>query len=162
MNWLDIVILLIVVIATFIGMKEGVIKAVLSIAGVVVGVVLAGRYYMALAERLSFISQPVLAKVVAFAIIFIGVMVIAAVAASVIKWAVSAVMMAWLDHLLGAVIGFVMGAIFCGAVLTMWAKFAGASGFISSSALARVLLESFPVVLSLLPAEFDSVRTIFK
>jgi membrane protein required for colicin V production len=161
MNWLDIVIVLIVAVGTFIGMKEGIIKAVLITAGLIVGTVLAGRYYLLLSEQLTFISQPSLAKIAAFAIIFVGMLIIAAVVATVVKWVVSAVMLGWLNHLLGAGIGFVMGTIFCAALLTIWVKFLGGSSPIYNSSLARVLLESFPVALSLLPSEFDSVRSFF-
>ena len=162
MNWLDIIILIVIIISTLIGLKVGLIKAVLSIVGVVVGVVLAGRYYTNLSGLLTFISQPSLAKIAAFAIILIGVMVIAAVLAAIIKWAVSAVMLGWINRLGGAVFGFVLGAIFCGAVLAMWAKFAGEAGPVNDSALAKLLLDSFPVVLTLLPGEFDSVRSFFQ
>jgi len=162
MSWLDIVVLVIIVFATLIGLKVGLIKALLSIVGVVVGVILAGRYYAVLAEHLTFISQPSLAKIAAFAIILIVVMIIAAVLASLIKWAVSAVMLGWVNRLGGAVFGLVLGAIFCGALLSMWVKFVGISGPIQDSALAALLLDSFPMVLALLPAEFDSVRSFFQ
>ena len=162
MNWLDIIILIILVIPTLIGLRVGIIKALLSVAGVVVGVILAGRYYGVFAEHLTFISQPSLAKIAAFAIILIGVMAIAAVLASMIKWAISIVMMGWINRIGGAVFGFVLGAIFCGALLTMWVKFVGITGPVYESALAVFLLDSFPMVLALLPAEFDSVRSFFQ
>ena len=162
MNWLDIVILALIVIPTLIGLKVGIIKAVLSVVGVIVGVILAGRYYVAFAEHLTFISQPSLAKIAAFAIILIGLMVIAAVVASLIKWAVSAVMLGWVNRLGGAVFGFVLGAIFCGALLSIWVKFVGISDPVDESALAALLLDTFPMVLALLPAEFDSVRSFFQ
>jgi len=162
MNWLDIVILIIIVIPTLIGLKIGIIKAVLSVAGVVVGVILAGRYYAVLAEHLTFISQPSLAKIAAFAIILIGVMIIAAVIASLIKWVISAVMLGWVNRLGGAVFGFVLGMIFCGALLTIWVKFVGISEPLYESALAALLLDGFPMVLALLPGEFDSIRSFFQ
>jgi len=162
MHWLDIVILALIVIPTLVGLKVGIIKALLSVVGVVVGVILAGRYYILLAEHLAFISQPGLAKIAAFAIIMIGVMIIAAVLASLVKWAVSAVMLGWVNRLGGAVFGFVLGAIFCGALLTIWVKFVGISGPFYESALAALLLDSFPMVLALLPGEFDSVRSFFQ
>ncbi len=162
MNWLDIIILALIVIPTLIGLKVGIIKAVLSVAGVVVGVILAGRYYGVFAEHLTFISQPNLAQIAAFAIILIGVMIIAAVLASLVKWAVSAVMLGWVNRLGGAVFGFVLGAIFCGALLTIWVQFLGISGPVNDSALAKLLLDSFPMVLALLPGEFDSVRSFFQ
>ncbi len=162
MNWLDIVILVLIVIPTLIGLKIGIIKAVLTVVGVVVGVVLAGRFYGVLAGYLTFISQTSLAKIAAFAIILIVVMIIATVLASLIKWVVSAVMLGWVNRLGGAVLGFVLGAIFCGALLTSWVKFVGISGPIYESALAVLLLDSFPMVLALLPAEFDSIRSFFQ
>jgi membrane protein required for colicin V production len=162
MNWLDIIILILVVIATVIGLKVGLIKALLSLAGVVVGVILAGRYYSAVAEQLTFISQPSIAKIAAFAIILIVVMIIAAVLASLIKWAISAMMLGWVNRLGGAVFGLVLGMIFCGALLTIWVKYAGISGLLHESALTDLLLDSFPLVLALLPAEFDSIRSFFQ
>lgn len=162
MNWLDIVILIIIIIPTLIGLKVGIIKALVTIIGVVVGVILAGRYYVVLAEHLTFISQASLAKIAAFAIILIVVMIIAAVLASLIKWAVSAVMLGWVNRLGGAIFGFLLGAIFCGALLTIWVKFVGMSEPVSESGLAALLLDGFPMVLALLPDEFDSVRSFFQ
>lgn len=162
MNWLDIVILVIIVISVLTGLKVGIIRALLSVAGVIVGVILAGRYYAAFAGHLTFISQPSLAKIVAFAIILIVVMVIAAVLAWLIKWAVSAMMLGWVNRLGGAVLGFVLGAVFCGALLTIWVKFGGISGTVNESVLAALLLDGFPMVLGLLPSEFDSVRSFFQ
>jgi membrane protein required for colicin V production len=162
MHWLDIVILVLIVIPTLIGLRIGIIKALLTVAGTVVGVILAGRYYAALAEQLTFISEPGLAKIAGFAIILIGVMIIAAVLASLIKWVVSVVMLGWVNKLGGAIFGFILGAIFCSALLTLWVKYIGIAEPIYESFLATLLLDSFPVVLALLPAEFDSVRSFFK
>lgn len=161
MNWLDIVIIALIAIPTLIGLKIGIIKAALSLAGVILGTILAGHYYAALAEQLTFISQANLAKIAAFAIILIGVMLIASVLAAVLKWVVSAVMMGWVNRLGGAVFGFLLGAIFCGALLAIWANFLG-TGAITSSGLATLLLDRFPMVLALLPEEFDAVRSFFQ
>ena len=145
-----------------IGLKIGIIKAVLTVVGIIVGVILAGQLYVSFADSLGFISDPGVAKVVAFAIILIAVMIIAAILALVIKKIVSAVLLGWVNHLGGAVLGFLMGAIFCGAVLSMWVNFLGAGNSIENSFLAQLLLDWFPIVLAFLPAEFDSVRSIFQ
>ncbi len=162
MSWLDIVLLVVIAIATFLGFRTGIIKAVLSLAGVIVGVILAGRYYVSLSEQLTFITHAGAAKIVAFAIILIVVMIIAGVAASLLKWAASIVMLGWVNHLGGALFGFVLGAILCGAFLATWINFLGIGGAIADSALARVLLDYFPMVLVLLPDEFDAVRSFFQ
>ena len=162
MNWLDIVITVVVVIATFWGLRTGIIKAVLSLAGLIVGIILAGHYYVPLAEQLAFISQAGIARIVAFAIILIGVMVIAGVLASVLKWIASVVMLGWVNRLGGAVFGLVLGAIFCSALLATWVKFLGIGVAITESGLAAILLDRFPMVLALLPGEFDAIRSFFQ
>jgi membrane protein required for colicin V production len=100
--------------------------------------------------------------VVAFAIILIVVIIIAVILAVVIKWATSAVMLGWVNRLGGAILGLILGAIFCAALLTMWVNFQGISNAVSGSFLARFLVDKFPFVLALLPAEFDSVRSFFQ
>ena len=161
MTWLDIVIIVAIAIAILIGLRIGIIKAVLSLAGLIVGVILAGRYYVPFSEWLSFIPQASVAKIVAFAIILIGVMVIAGVLASLLKWAASVVMLGWVNRLGGAVFGLVRGAIFCGALLATWLTLFGMAESIIESNLAAILLDRLPMVLALLPDEFDAVRSFF-
>ncbi|MBA7504667.1 hypothetical protein ES706_03314 [subsurface metagenome] len=162
MSWLDIVIIVVVVIATFWGLRIGILKAVLSLAGLIVGVILAGRFYVPLSQQLTFIPQVGIAKIVAFAIILVGIMVIAGVLANLLKWAASIMMLGWVNRLGGAVFGLVLGAIFCSALLAIWVKFLGVAGVISESILTAVLLHYFPMVLALLPGEFDVVRSFFQ
>jgi len=162
MSWLDIVIMVVVAIATFWGLRIGIIKAVLSLAGLIVGVILAGRFYVPLSQQLTFIPQVSIAKIVAFAIILVGVMVIAGVLAGLLKWAASIMMLGWVNRAGGAVLGLVLGTILCSALLAIWVKFLGVAGAISESSLTAVLLHYFPMVLALLPEEFDMVRSFFQ
>jgi membrane protein required for colicin V production len=62
----------------------------------------------------------------------------------------------------GGILGFVLGAIFCGALATMWVKFQGGSDTVTGSAMARFLIDRFPVVLGLLPSDFKSVKDFFR
>jgi len=161
MNWLDILIIVVIAVSTFLGLKIGIIKAVLSLAGTIVGVILAGRYYVPLSEQLPFISQASMARGVAFAVILIGVIVIAALIAWLLKWAASTVKLGWVNYLGGAIFGLLMGAIVCGAILAIWVKFFGPAGAIAESSVATILVGRFPVVLALLPDEFDAIRSFF-
>jgi len=163
MNWLNIVIIVALAISTFLGLRIGIIKAVLSLAGVIVGVVLAGQYYVALADVLPFFSETSnVAKVVAFAIILIVVIAIAAVAARFLKWAASVTMLGWVNQLGGAVFGLALGAIFCGALLAIWVKWLGVGSTITESVVSAFLLDKFPLILALLPDEFDAIRSFFQ
>jgi len=162
MNWLDIVIIVALAVSTFLGFKIGIITAVLSLAGLIVGVILAGRYYVPLSEQLSFIPQADVAKVIAFAIILVGVMVVALVLALLLKRVASVVVPNWVNRLGGAVFGLALGAIFCSALLAIWAKWLSVGSAITESIVAAVLLDKFSLILALLPDEFDAIRSFFQ
>jgi len=162
MNILDIIILVMIAVATFMGLRKGIIKTALSLAGLIVGVILAGRFYTTLAERLTFIQQESIAQAAAFAIIIIVVLIIAGVLAAVLKWITDVTMLGWVNHLGGAVMGFIMGAISWGALLTLWVNFMTPPEIVRDSNLAGLLLDRFPMVLALLPDEFDMIRSFFQ
>jgi membrane protein required for colicin V production len=162
MNWLDIVILLVIALATCLGLWIGLIRAALLLVGIIVGVILAGRFYTPFSHQLAFIPDEGAAKVVAFAIILIGVMLIATLLAIFLKWAASVMMLGWVNRLGGAVFGLVLGTILCGTLLAIWVKFLGIGGAIAESTLAPILLDRFPMVLALLPGEFDAIRSFFQ
>jgi membrane protein required for colicin V production len=161
MNWLDVVIIVLLVIPTVIGLKTGVIKILFTVVGVIVGVILAGRFSDSLAGLLTFIDNPGWAKTAAFAIIMIGVLIVAGALAALLSSVISAVLLGWVNHLGGAILGLLLGAIFCAALLTMWVNYLGITSVVTDSILASFFLDRFPIVLGLLPSEFDSVRSFF-
>ncbi len=162
MSWLDIVIVVVIALAAFGGLLIGLIASALSLAGIIVGIILAGRYYLPFSQHLGFIPEENIAQIVAFAIILVGVILIALALAMVLRWAFSLLKLGWIDRIGGAVFGLAGGALLCGSVLAMWVKFVGAGAAITDSVLASIMLEHFPVVLGLLPAEFDTVRSFFQ
>ena len=161
MNLLDIVIAVVLIIPIFTGLKQGLIKAALSLAGLIVGVVLASNFYEPLSKVLGFIPNEDAANIVAFILILVVVMIIANVLAALLKSTAKVVMLGWVDHLGGAIFGFLMGAIFMGALLAAFVKFFG-TGMVTESWLAAILLDKFPLVLGLLPSEFDAIRDFFQ
>lgn len=160
MHWLDIILLIALVIPTFIGLKQGLIKAVLSLVGLIVGVILAGNFYEQLAGIFGFIDNPNVANVVAYVLILVVVLVIAAVAAKLLKSFIKVVMLGWVNTTSGAIFGFFIGMIFLGAIIATWEKFFGPD-MLADSFIAEFLLDKFPLVLALLPEEFDVVREFF-
>lgn len=161
MNWLDIIIIIALIIPIFAGLRMGIIKAALSLAGLIVGVVLASNFYQELGGVLNFIADEKIANIVAFILILAVVMVIANVAAALLKYTAKAILLGWVDRLGGAVFGLFIGAIFVGAILATIVKFFGTE-LVTESVLTGVLLDKFPLVLGLLPSEFDVVRDFFK
>jgi membrane protein required for colicin V production len=162
MNWLDIVILIMLAIGTITGLRNGLIKGVLNLAGIIIGIILAGRYYQTLAGSLGFISNNAAQEIIAFIVIVALVMIAAAIAGWFLRRILSAIMLGWTDKLLGGVIGFLMAAIFWGAILAAWLQFLpGQADIVTGSAIAALLLNMFPIVLGLLPEQFDMVRGFF-
>ena len=161
MNWLDIIILISLVVSVFAGLRRGLVKSVLSLAGLIIGVVLAGHLYKSVSGILTFISNEDAANIVAFILILVLVMMAAFFFARLLKSAIKVVMLNWVDRVGGTVFGLLVGAILWGAILAAWVKSFG-PGLVTESLLASVLLDIFPLVLGLLPGEFDSIRNFFQ
>lgn len=161
MNWLDIILVVVLIASAVGGLFSGLIKSVLNLAGLIVGVVLAGHYYNVLAGALTFVSGGV-AKVLGFIIILVVILVLAGIAGTVLTKVASAIALGWVNRLGGTVFGLIMGGIWCGALLAMWVKFIGSADVITHSVFAPLLLSRFPMILALLPDEFDAIQKFFQ
>lgn len=160
MNWLDIAILVSLVIPVFIGLRQGLIKAAFSLAGLIIGILLASNLYEPFSNILGFIPNDSVANILAFVIILVGVIVIATVLARILKLAVKVIMLSWVDHLVGGIFGFLIGFLFWSTILAIWVKFFGTS-LVTESFIANILLDKFPLILGLLPNDFNSIRDFF-
>ncbi|MGB6873445.1 MAG: CvpA family protein [Dehalococcoidia bacterium] len=161
MNWLDIVVIVVAVLLGIAGLRQGIIKTVFGIAGLIGGIVLAGRYYGGLAALLS-PTGATWANIAAYAIILIATLIVASVIGWLVAKLVHLTILGWLDRLVGCVLGVVIGSLLCAAVLAIVGKYyPGAEAVISQSGIAKFLMEQFPLLLALLPAEFDFIRDFF-
>jgi uncharacterized membrane protein required for colicin V production len=72
------------------------------------------------------------------------------------------VLLEWLDRLVGFILGVFIGGLLCAAFLAIAVKYdPGTEAVISQSGLAKFLMEGFPLLLALLPGEFDFIRDFF-
>ncbi|MBE0430457.1 MAG: CvpA family protein [Dehalococcoidia bacterium] len=161
MNWLSIVIIVVALVLGFVGLRNGLIRTAFGIAGLIGGIALAGRYYGGLADMLS-PSGATWANIAAYAIILIATCVVA----GVIGWSVTKVahlaLLGWLDRLVGFVLGVFIGSLLCAAILAIIVRWhPGAETTIAQSAVARFLMAGFPLLLALLPEDFDFIRHFF-
>ena len=160
MNWLDILILVSLAASVIGGLTTGIVRGAVNLAGLILGIFLAGRLYETLGGRFSFIHNTDIANAVAFVVIIAVAMILAGLVGGLLRKIITGIMLGWLDHLLGAVLGLLIGAISWGALLALWVKFFS-TGAVSGSNMARILLDKFPLVLNLLPSSFDSVKNFF-
>src|SRR4030042_2737869 len=108
MNWLDIVMIVVVVGLGITGLRQGMIRTVFGIAGLIGGIFLAGRYYDELAERL-FPSGAIWGNIAAYAIIAVATLVVAGVIGWLLAKLVNFAALGWLDRLVGGLLVFVIG-----------------------------------------------------
>jgi membrane protein required for colicin V production len=146
MNWLDIVITVVVALLGFAGLRQGMIRTVFGIAGLIGGIVLAGRYYDELAARL-FPSGASWANIAAYAIIAIATLVVAGVIGWLLAKLVNFAALGWLDRVTGLILGIVIGGLLCAAILAIAVKFyPGMKATIDQTVLARFLVGGFPLL----------------
>ncbi len=161
MNWLDFVIIIFLVISIIGGIKNGLIKSVVGLAGVFVGIYFAIRYYIEMAARLTFLPETP-AKVVAFIIILAGAILAAAIVSALLSHVASLLLLGWLNRLGGAAFGLVSGIIFTGAAIALCTKFQGTNSIISNSLTAQIILDFFRTALNFLPDKLGAIRSFFE
>jgi membrane protein required for colicin V production len=165
MNWLDIVIIVMLIVPMFLGFRRGLIGTVLPLVGIVLGIVVAGRGYSYVADHWlsGWLESPAQAKIVAFIIIFVLFMIAITVVTKLVRGFLGFLLLGWIDKFGGLVFGLVMGGVVAGALLSIVSKFFSSrvEATVADSALAAFLLDKFPFVLYLLPKEFDAVRQFF-
>ncbi len=165
MTWVDAVIIVIAIIFAIVGYKQGLVRLVLTFAGLIVGVVLAGQFGDEFGEVLGGAGW---SDIVAFVIIVIVVMIGGSLIGAILGKILRFMMLGWLDKIGGFVIGILVGALLCAAFFTImgdvaylneigWLKDA-----IGDSPLASLLIEHFGLLLALLPGELGGrVRELF-
>jgi len=117
MNAIDIIIIGIIVACTLISAAWGLVRQVIAVGGLILGLVLAGQFSPQVAQALGFISDPTVARGVAFVIIVGLVGLTASIIASVLYFGVGLLFLGWLDALLGAGLGFIQGWLAAGVTL---------------------------------------------
>jgi len=161
MNWFDIVLIIVLALATFLGFRRGIISMVLPLVGLIVGIILAGQHYGTVGGWLP-IENSEYAGWAGYAIILVATFIAAVILASILRRFIRLILLGWVDRLGGAILGLILGGLICAAALAACVKFGLGSDFIHGSGIARLLLDWLPVVLGLLPNEFDAVRNFFQ
>ena len=148
MNWLDIVIIVVVVGLGIVGFRQGMIRTVFGIAGLIGGIFLARRYYDDLATRL-FSSSAYWGNIAAYAIIAIATLVVAGVIGWLLAKLVNFAALGWLDRFMGFILGVVIAGLLCAAVLAIAVHFVdyypSIQETINQSRIATFLVQGFPL-----------------
>ena len=110
MTAIDYAVLLIFAVSVLLGVMRGFVREVLSLLAWVLAFWGAEMFSPALSGLLAILGAP-LRMLVAFAAIFLGVLIVAALAAKLLSGIVKRVGLGWMDGLLGSVFGLARGAL---------------------------------------------------
>ncbi len=164
MNWLDIVIVLVIVFFASTAFRAGLIREVVTLVSVAVGVVIAGLFYDDLArDVLTFINDEKTALIVSFLVLLGAVYLAGQLVAGMLKQAASLLFLGWADHAGGALFGLLKGLIVVEVLLILLVTYPqlGLKGDMDGSALASVFLDVAPLLLLVLPDEFERAVDAF-
>jgi uncharacterized membrane protein required for colicin V production len=121
LNWLDFVLLAIIVVSGIAGMRIGLIKAAFAVAGVVVGWLLAGQLSDDVGALFdSSLSNDTVVTVISYAIIVIASAVVASYIGKIVKPMLTILTLGlskMVDRLVGLALGLLLGIAVAGAVV---------------------------------------------
>ena len=165
----DWVIVLIMVLSVLQASAQGFFYEFFSLAGVIVGYLLAAWEYPRVAWRITpYVNSPWVADIVGFFCIFVLVVLLAGVLGRIARWAVHGVGLRWFDRVLGALFGFVRGAVMCTVIVLGLAAFAPQWNWLQQSRIAPFLLVTGRAMIWVAPADlrqrfhqgWDLLRTV--
>ncbi|HUF52279.1 MAG TPA: CvpA family protein [Dehalococcoidia bacterium] len=158
MNWLDVVIVIALLGFTVAAFRAGLIREVVTLSAVIIGIVIAGFLYDALAvDIFVFIDNQNAAEAVSFLMLFGSVYLFGQIAAYMLKTGASLLMLGPWDHLGGAIFGFIKGIFIVQILLIVFAAYPslGLDGAVENSALAQYFIDDFSFLLKILPRDFE-------
>ena len=141
MNWADVGIVAVVLLSVLLAAGQGFFFEIFSLAGTIVGYLLAAWGYTRVAPMLEpYVKTTWVANMAAFLLIFLTVTLLASAIGRLARAAMKEVGLRWFDRLLGAVFGFARGLMVVMVIALAMASFAPESPALSNSRLAPYLL----------------------
>jgi membrane protein required for colicin V production len=157
-NWLDIVVILLLVVLTTAAFRAGLIREVITLIAVILGIAVAGILYERLAvDVFVFVDNENASEAVSFLMLFGAVYLMGQIGAYVLKTGAALVMLGPIDHIGGAVFGFVKGLLVVQVLLIVFAAYPtlGLDQAIDNSEIARWFVDDFSFLLKVLPQDFE-------
>lgn len=159
MNWLDGLIVAVIIWFTFSAFQAGFIRETVTIVAAVLGAVLAGIFYQELAEDvLLFIDNDTFARIIAFGVIFGAVALAGQMLALVLKPTVNLLQLGVFDQLAGAAFGFAKAMVFIQIFLILFVTYPkwDLDRTIDESVFGSLIIEDTAVMVKILPDEFEA------
>jgi membrane protein required for colicin V production len=166
MHWIDLLIIAVIAWTAFAAFRAGLIREIIPLFSVILGAILASRFYDDLATNIDFlVDHEPTRKFIAFVAIFVGIVVIGHIASILLKTTATLFMLGPLDHVGGAVVGVLKGVLFVEIIIFAATSFPVADGVtnaMNDSALAPFFIEQLPLMRSLMPSEVKEALDAFE
>ena len=150
-DWVICAIVLVNVVTAAI---QGFFSEALTLAGLVVGYIVAAWQYRGLAQWLEqYLKNAWFAEILAFLIIFFAIVILFGLAGRVAQWVMKKAGLSGLDRFLGGLLGLLKGGLMVAVILMGMTAFAPTSKFFQNSQLAPYFLVVGRAAIWLAPSE---------
>jgi membrane protein required for colicin V production len=154
MTGLDWLIILAVLLSVVLAAAQGFLFEVFSLAGVIVGYLLAAWEYPRVAAWYApYVKAPWMAEIAGFLTIFLAVILLAGIVGRVARWSAQEAGLRWADRLLGAAFGLLRGLLVATVLVMSLAAFAPGSSSLARSQFGPYLLTVGRAAAWVAPAE---------
>ncbi|MDE3180533.1 MAG: CvpA family protein [Acidobacteriota bacterium] len=153
-NWVDWILAAIIVVSIVLAVKKGFVRELISLAAVVIGLIAAAVEYQragAWFEDLTKSHQVALAC--GFLAVFIGVLILGAIASVLARLLVKTAGVEWFDRFMGAVFGLVRGVIVDSILLMILMAFSIKPADVGRSHLAPYVSAGARVIAFVMPKD---------
>jgi membrane protein required for colicin V production len=117
-NWFDLVLVLMLLSSAITGLRAGLARVVVGLAATVVGLLAGFWCYGLVAAKIApWVGTPTLANLLGFACIFLAVLLIGSLVASLLSQIFRWIGLSWFNHLLGGVAGLLRGVLVITAIV---------------------------------------------
>ena len=154
MTLADWIICAVVLLNVVTAAMQGFFSEALTMAGLVVGYIVAAWQYRHLAEWLErFLKNDWLAEVLGFLIIFFAIVLLFGVAARIARWLMKESGLSGFDRFLGAILGLLKGGLMVAVILMGMTAFEPTSKMLQTSQLAPYFLVMGRAAIWVAPSE---------
>ncbi len=154
MTLADWIICALVLVNVITAAMQGFFAEALSMAGLIVGYIVAAWQYRRLAEWFErFLTNAWLAEILGFLIIFFAILLLFGVAARIARWVMKESGLSGFDRFLGAILGLAKGGLMVAVILMGMTAFEPTSKLLQNSQLAPYFLVMGRAAIWVAPSE---------
>lgn len=157
MNWLDYVLLLILLYSVVTAFRKGLTREIVGLVSVVLGLLLGSWFYGSASALLTpYVSSPTAAKAGGFFLVFFGVVLAGSLLSFVLGKFLHVTGLSFFDHLLGAGFGLIRGGLIAVALIMGIMAFSQdgkAPSAVKNSRMAPYLVQGSRVFAAMAPHE---------